>query len=161
MQNYELGCQFGAYAPKSVVPEHVFVGHDLPRLVDLGLVSPTDKAVNVPLEIPKPVAEKAPDTVIDERNRLADENTDLRKRNATYDGVVKELEKQRDAFKKKCDEYTVETEHLKGACEEHQKVQDRLEAEVTSLKAEVARLTTDLDNATKPGTQAPGDTTKK
>lgn len=150
-QNHELFCQFGPYPAHEVVPEHVFVGHDLPLLIERGLVKPTDKAVTVALVAPEPVkAAGPPDDVLAERNRLAAENKALRANAAKFDGFAQELAKQRDAFKARCDEYTVECEHLKGACTEHQRANDALAATNAALAADNAALRADLDAATAP-----------
>jgi hypothetical protein len=149
--NYLLKCAFGKYPPGEVVPAHlVEVGHDVEFLLARGLVEPTDKPTTVALVAPEPVKPAEADSVEKERDRLAAENKALRQANAECAGAAKALERDRDAFQKKCDEYTAKIVHLEAACEDHQTTHDALAAENTKLKADLAAAHADLDAATRP-----------
>lgn len=146
-QNYKLDCSFGSYLPGAVVPEHVLAGHDVARLIELGLVAPTDLPVNVPLAVPAKVPPAVPDDVAKERDRLAAENAELRRADGSLRALLAAAEKARDTFSAKCNEYTLEVEHLKGACEHHQ-------SKIAELEAANAQLQADLEAATAPAPAA-------
>lgn len=156
--NYKLNCQFGAHPAGAVVPAHVVeVGHDVELLLARGLVEPTAAPTTVALVAPEVAKAAPPDSVEKERDRLAAENAALRKANAEAVGTAKELERERDAYKRKCDEYTAKIVHLEDACEEHQTRQDEfatengeLKAALEKLKAENAQIHADLEAATAP-----------
>jgi hypothetical protein len=144
-QNFELFCSFGPYPPKEVLPEHAFVGHDLPAMVAMGLVAPTHKPVTVALVVPDVKAEGPGEDVVAERNRLVEESKQLRADNLRFAGVVKELEKARDAFKSQCDKYSELNAHLEKACEEHQKDNEALAAELKKAQDDLAAAHKDMD----------------
>lgn len=138
MQNYELLRQYGAYPKGSVVPEWVVErAGPVAEQVARGIVSPTDKAVNVELRLPEPktAADPAPD-LVDELNRLRLENHRLATDNKTLVAQADSLRSQVAARDKALGQMTADLEHLREACESHQ--------------ARIAALEADLEQATAP-----------
>lgn len=136
-QNYRVvSTYFGAYGRGDVIPEHeVTIGHRLETLIAGKVVEPTDHPINVELRPrPAPVARPDEDATA-ERNRLFKENLELK---AKLEDAVKqgaEIARQRDHLKGKIADQTLEVEHLKAACADHQKANDVLAARVKELEA--------------------------
>lgn len=149
-QNFVTRCSFGKYDPNKVLPAHAFVGHDTDELQRLGLIEPTDAPCTEKVDPPAPLRAAQSEDVYRERNRLAEENEQLRQREKQYEGAIDELKKARDAHKGELPKYVEENNHLRGACKDHQAKIDAQAKEIEQLKKRNAELTADLEAATAP-----------
>lgn len=140
-QNYRVKCSFGQYNPGDVVPGYVVeVGHDYRAMIDMGLVEPTDVAVNVRVIAPTVPEKAAPDSVYDERNNLVVENKRLSEAAAQFKGANVSLERDKAALSAQLGQHVTDAAHLKAACEDHQQARDVLEKRVAELESEKAKL---------------------
>lgn len=154
-QCYEvLTACFGPYQHGSVIPGFVVTtgGHDAAKLVAAGALAPTARAANVSILPPEPKAAGDDGTaeLFAERNRLREElerATREAKLSAMKAAELEQSVKARDqALAAQLDQIG----HLKTACETHQQALDAAETRRGELEAHVARLTADLEQATRP-----------
>jgi DNA repair exonuclease SbcCD ATPase subunit len=151
--NYELHCSFGEYGPGDIVPGYVVeVGHDYQALIEKGLFEPTNRTVNVKVAAPRVPDKATPDSVYDERNRLAAEVKGLREAAEGLSAANKALERDKVALTSQLGTHVADAAHLKAACEDHQSKVEQLEKRVAELEAERAKLLDEVSRAkSKPG----------
>jgi hypothetical protein len=113
-QNYHVDCfMFGKFPRGSVLPAFIVeVGNKVDELIERGIVSPTDAAVNVEVTPPAVKEPDVPDSVYDEVNRLLKENASLLKDNKILAGHVEGLEAQKEALTKQLGDYVQENARL-------------------------------------------------
>lgn len=125
MQNYKVvGVRwFGAYKQGAVLPEWAVArAGNVAELVERGILEKTIEPVNVEVTVPAPkvVNDPAP-SVVDESNRLRAENGSLTADVRSLTAQVSALQEQLKARDVALGKQTEVIEHLRSACEGHQK----------------------------------------
>lgn len=117
---------FGAYKQGAVLPEWAVArAGNVAELVERGVLEETLEPVNVNVTVPAPkvTSDPAP-AMVDESNRLRTENGSLLADVRSLTAQVAALQTQLKARDAALGKQTEEIEHLRAACEEHQKRAD-------------------------------------